>query len=82
MRARLRCLIEGAWETFTMSLFWQSLVRPPLVVVDGHIWPYPPEWSEPQPSRYPDDWPGLVEVDVSRCVRCGYQPSEMWRRFG
>ena len=75
-----RCFIESVWETVTMPLFWRSLIRPPMVVVSGHVWPYPPVWSEPRSSEYPDDWAGLVEVDLSRCERCGFQPADSWRR--
>lgn len=76
---RLRCLIAAVWETATMPIFWTSLVHPPLVVMSGHIWS-DPEWSAPRPSAYPEQWAGLVEVDLSHCVRCGYQPEAEWRR--
>jgi hypothetical protein len=79
---RLACFLDGAWGTVTMGVFWHSLIDPPLVLYSGHVWPYPLVWSEPRPSGHPDDWAGLVEVDLSRCERCGYQPMTDWRVFG
>ena len=76
-----RCHLRTFLGTVTMAEFWRSLVMPPLVVFDGHIWPYPPVWSQLAPSPHPDDWPGLVEFDDSACVDCGHRPEpRMWRR--
>jgi hypothetical protein len=74
----IRCRLASFWETVTLPAFWASLFQPPLVVVSGHLWSEP-EWSEPRPSAHPDDWPGLVEVDLSHCVRCGHT-EDGWRR--
>ena len=79
---RLRCALRTVWGTVTMPLFWRSLIDPPLVVFSGHVWPYPEAWSEPRPSLYPEDWPGLIEVDESRCVDCGHREEPpLWRAF-
>jgi hypothetical protein len=69
----IRCRLISVWETVTMSAFWASLIHPPLVVVSGHTWS-DPEWSEPRPSEH-----GLIEVDLSHCIRCGHTEYG-WRR--
>jgi hypothetical protein len=79
---RLICMARTVWGTVTMPVFWRSLVIPPLVVYSGHVWPYPPVWGHPKLSPDPDDWPGLVEFDESRCVDCGYREyPRPWRRY-
>ena len=75
------CQLRTVIETLTEPLFWRSLVKPPLVVVSGHTWPYPPVWGAPAPS--PDeDWQGLVQFDESRCTSCGYvEDPPGWRVY-
>jgi hypothetical protein len=68
--------------TAFMPEFWRSLMFPPLVKFSGHIWPDEPEFGAPVPSHHPDDWPGLVQLDESRCVECGYRDEpQMWREW-
>lgn len=72
-----RCAFRG----FVWTTIYAPLWRVPRAYFSGHIWPDEPAWGSPEPSRFPDDWPGLVEYDESRCVECGYQPRTMWRRW-
>ena len=74
---RLRCLLSTVWETLSMGAFWRSLLHPPLVVADGHVWPRPAEWEWSYPEPGEDGW---IERDRSRCVRCGKR-SDGWRRW-
>lgn len=74
---RLLCLASTLWETVSWSAFWRSLIDGgPLVVADGHLWPWPLQWRGPVVR--PDGT--LVERDVSRCARCG-QEADGWRRW-
>jgi hypothetical protein len=78
----LLCRIQSVWGTVTMPEFWHSIIRPPLVVFSGHVWPTETAWSELLPSPHPEDWPGFVEFDVSRCLRCGHiETPAPWRRY-
>lgn len=74
------CILRGLWGTITMLEFWKSLFVPPLVTYSGHIWPDSPIWSNPELSRFPDVWEGMIEYDISSCIDCGYQPKTDWRR--
>jgi len=76
---RLRCELRGLRESVTWPMFWTGEGR-----VDGHIWPWPPLWSEPElnPDQDTGLWPGLIEYEVLDCSACGlHRVGPGWRPF-
>ena len=82
------CWWLGIWGTLSDPGFWRSLWEegigggPTPIVTDGHLWPYPTEWSLPEPSPDPPAWPGAVEYKLLNCNRCGlHRNSDEWRPY-
>jgi hypothetical protein len=72
----LLCHLRSLIGSLSMAAFWRSLLDPPLVVFDGHVWEEG-EWERAY------DWNrgGHIEILANRCAVCGHISRDTWRRW-